>query len=86
MKTYRIALIPGDGIGNEVVPAGAEVMRKLAADGSIRFEFEEFDWGGEYFRRHGVMMPEDGLQSLTPKDAILFGSAGDPQIPDHITL
>ena len=86
MKTYRIALIPGDGIGNEVVPAGAAVMRKLAADGSIRFEFEEFDWGGEYFRRHGVMMPEDGLQSLTPKDAILFGSAGDPQIPDHITL
>ena len=86
MKTYRIALIPGDGIGNEVVPAGAEVMRKLAADGSIQFEFEEFDWGGEYFRRHGVMMPEDGLQSLAAKDAILFGSAGDPHIPDHITL
>ena len=86
MKTYRIALIPGDGIGNEVVPAGAEVMRQLAADGSIRFEFEEFDWGGEYFRRHGVMMPEDGLHSLTGKDAILFGSAGDPHIPDHITL
>ncbi len=87
MKTYRIATIPGDGIGKEVVPAGRQVLEALAAaDGSFRFEFEDFDWGGDYYRAHGVMMPEDGLNALRDKDAILFGSAGDPHIPDHITL
>ncbi|MGE0358060.1 MAG: tartrate dehydrogenase [Burkholderiales bacterium] len=87
MKTYRIATIPGDGIGREVVPAGRQVLEALAAaDGTFRFEFEDFDWGGDYYREHGVMMPEDGLDALRGKDAILFGSAGDPAIPDHITL
>ena len=87
MKTYRIATIPGDGIGKEVVPAGRKVLEALAAaDGLFRFEFENFDWGGDYYRAHGMMMPEDGLDSLRDKDAILFGSAGDPHIPDHITL
>ncbi|CAM3114963.1 tartrate dehydrogenase [Cupriavidus taiwanensis] len=87
MKTYKIATIPGDGIGKEVVPAGREVMEALAAHGaSFRFEFENFDWGGDYYRQHGVMMPADGLDALRDKDAILFGSAGDNQIPDHITL
>ena len=87
MKTYRIATIPGDGIGKEVVPAGQKVLEALAAaDGSFRFEFENFDWGGDWYRKHGVMMPEDGLVRLRDKDAILFGSAGDPHIPDHITL
>ncbi|MEO8102331.1 MAG: tartrate dehydrogenase [Betaproteobacteria bacterium] len=87
MKTYRIATIPGDGIGKEVVPAGRQVMEALAsADGSFCFEFEDFAWGGDYFRAHGVMMPGDGLDALRAKDAILFGSAGDPHIPDHITL
>jgi tartrate dehydrogenase/decarboxylase/D-malate dehydrogenase len=87
MKTYRIATIPGDGIGKEVVPAGQEVMQALAgALGSFQFEFENFGWGGDYYRAHGKMMPEDGLQALRGKDAILFGSAGDPDIPDHITL
>jgi tartrate dehydrogenase/decarboxylase / D-malate dehydrogenase len=87
MKTYRIALIPGDGIGKEVIPAGQRVLEALAAaEASFRFEFAAFDWGGDYFRRHGVMMPQDGLQALRDQDAILFGSAGDPHIPDHITL
>ncbi len=87
MKTYRIAMVPGDGIGKEVVPAGRKVLEVLAASGSaFTFEFENFDWGGDYFRRHGVMMPENGLDALRSKDAILFGSAGDPHIPDHITL
>jgi tartrate dehydrogenase/decarboxylase/D-malate dehydrogenase len=86
MKTFRIATIPGDGIGKEVVPAGRQVLEALAADGSLRFEFENFDWGGDYFRAHGVMMPADGLDALRGKDAILFGSAGDPHIPDHVTL
>ena len=87
MKTYRIATIPGDGIGKEVIPAGQKVMEALAASSeSFRFEFENFDWGGDYYRKYGVMMPGDGLDLLRDKDAILFGSAGDPYIPDHITL
>ena len=87
MKTYRIATIPGDGIGKEVVPAGREALEALAAaTGEYRFEFENFDWGGDYHRKHGIMMPHDGLEALRDKDAILFGSAGDPHIPDHITL
>jgi tartrate dehydrogenase/decarboxylase / D-malate dehydrogenase len=85
MKTYRIATIPGDGIGKEVVPAGRQVL-EVAGNGSFRCIFEDFDWGGDYYRRHGSMMPEDGLELLRGKDAILFGSAGDPHIPDHITL
>ena len=87
MKTYSIATIPGDGIGKEVVPAGRLVLETLAKTSKrFRFEFEDFDWGGDYYRKHGVMMPADGLDALRDKDAILFGSAGDPDIPDHITL
>ena len=87
MKTYHIATIPGDGIGKEVVPAGQQVLAALAAaSNSFRFEFEDFDWGGDYYRQHGVMMPANGLDALRNKDAILFGSAGDPDIADHITL
>src|SRR5512147_466976 len=87
MKTYRIATIPGDGIGKEVVPAGQQVLEALAKRSStFRFEFENFGWGGDHYREHGVMMPADGLDAIRHKDAILFGSAGDPHIPDHITL
>ena len=87
MKIYKIATIPGDGIGKEVVPAGVQVLKALAASGkSLQFECEDFDWGGDYYRKHGLMMPADGLDALRNKDAILFGSAGDPHIPDHITL
>ena len=87
MKTYKIATIPGDGIGKEVVPEGQKVLQAMAAkDPSLGFAFESFDWGGDYYRAHGVMMPENGLDALRDKDAILFGSAGDPHIPDHITL
>jgi tartrate dehydrogenase/decarboxylase/D-malate dehydrogenase len=86
MKSFRIATIPGDGIGKEVVPAGRQLLETLAADGSLRFEFEDFDWGADYYRKHGAMMPEDGLDALRDKDAILFGSAGDPRVPDHVTL
>jgi tartrate dehydrogenase/decarboxylase / D-malate dehydrogenase len=87
MKTYQIATIPGDGIGKEVIPAGQQVMEALAkVCGTFKFEFENFGWGGDYYREHGVMMPATGLEALRHKDAILFGSAGDPHIPDHITL
>lgn len=86
MKTYRIATIPGDGIGKEVIPAGQRILQALAEQESLHFEFQDFDWGGDYYRKHGVMMPADGLDALRDKDAILFGSAGDPDIADHITL
>jgi len=87
MKTYRIATIPGDGIGKEVIPAGQQVLQALAERlGTFALDFENFSWGGDWYRAHGQMMPADGLEALRGQDAILFGSAGDPQIPDHITL
>jgi tartrate dehydrogenase/decarboxylase/D-malate dehydrogenase len=86
LKTYNIASIPGDGIGKEVIPECEIVLQALAANQQIAFDFEHFDWGGDYYRLHGKMMPDDGLEPLRNKDAILFGSAGDPNIPDHITL
>lgn len=87
MKTYKVACIPGDGIGKEVIPAGQTVLETLATSrGTFRFEFENLGWGGDWYRRFGEMMPANGLDALRGKDAILFGSAGDPDIPDHITL
>lgn len=87
MKTYRIACIPGDGIGKEVIPAGQEVLQALGGAGAgFAFEFTSFGWGGDWYRAHGKMMPDDGLEALRGMDAILFGSAGDPHIPDHVTL
>ncbi len=86
MKTYRIALVPGDGIGKEVIPAGQLVLEKLVAMGYFSVDLTYFDWGGDHYRQHGCMMPDDGLHALRDVDAILFGSAGDPDIPDHITL
>ena len=87
MKTYTIAAIPGDGIGTEVIAAGVEALNALAKkDGKIKFAFDHFDWGGEYYKKHGRMMPENGRDQIRKHDAILFGSAGHPDIPDHITL
>ncbi len=87
MKTYRIAAIPGDGIGTEVISAGVEVLDAVAKrQGGFNLAFDHFDWGGEYYKKHGRMMPEDGLGQIRHHDAILFGSAGHPDIPDHITL
>ena len=87
MKTHSIATIPGDGIGKEVVPAGRQVLQaSAAADRGFALAFTDFGWGGDWFRAHGEMMPANGLDALRGMDAILFGSAGDPHIPDHITL
>src|SRR5260370_41845947 len=82
VKTYRIATIPGDGIGKEVIPAGRQVLQALAAAGkSFAFEFENFDWGGDYFRHHGVMMPDNGLDVLRGNDALLCGSPRSTHTP-----
>src|SRR6516225_2571004 len=87
MRTYKIAAIPGDGIGNEVIPAGLDVLDACGrADGGFALEVERFDWGSDYYRRHGVMMPADGLATLKPFDAIYFGAVGAPDVPDHVTL
>jgi tartrate dehydrogenase/decarboxylase/D-malate dehydrogenase len=84
MKTYRIALLPGDGIGKEVIPAAVQVLNAGAR--GFALSFEPFDWGCEYYLRHGRMMPEDGLETLRPFDAILLGAIGHPTVPDHISL
>ena len=87
MQEYSIAAIPGDGIGTEVIDAGVEVLKALAErEGTFKFRFDHFDWGGEYYKKHGRMMPENGREQIRHHDAILFGSAGHPEIPDHITL
>ena len=87
MKNYTIAAVPGDGIGPEVIAAGVKVLEAIASDSpDFELSFKHFPWGGDYYRKHGEMMPEDGVDTLRGFDAILFGSAGDPDIPDHITL
>jgi tartrate dehydrogenase/decarboxylase / D-malate dehydrogenase len=84
MKSYRLALLPGDGIGKEVIPAAVEVLK--AAVQGFALSFEAFDWSCEYYLRHGRMMPEDGIETLRPFDAILLGAIGHPTVPDHISL
>jgi tartrate dehydrogenase/decarboxylase / D-malate dehydrogenase len=86
-RTHRIAAVPGDGIGIEVVEAGCAVLDALAlVEPDLAFEVERFPWGSSYYLEHGVMMPADGFERLRDFDAILFGSAGDPRVPDHVTL
>ncbi len=88
MKTYNIAVIPGDGIGQEVTPEGVRVLEAVAeVDGGFRLGYQQFPWGCEYYLQHGLMMAKDGLQLLKPFDAIFFGAVGFPEkVPDHITL
>ncbi|RHZ95508.1 tartrate dehydrogenase [Cereibacter sphaeroides] len=87
IRTHRIAAIPGDGIGIEVVAAGLEVLEALAdRDGGFRFEVQSFDWGTDRYRRTGAFMPEDGADRLRGFDAILFGAVGAPDVADHLTL
>jgi tartrate dehydrogenase/decarboxylase/D-malate dehydrogenase len=87
MRQYRIAAIPGDGIGAEVIAAGMKVLALCAErDGGFRLRFDHFDWGSDYYKRHGVMMPENGLDLIRRHDAIYFGAVGAPDVPDHVTL
>ncbi len=86
MKTFSIAVIPGDGVGQEVVPASVQVLDAIAARHNASLKYEHFDWGADYYNRFGVMMPANALELLRDKDAIFLGAVGDPKIPDHITL
>ena len=86
MQSYSIALIAGDGVGQEVVPAAVRVLEAAARKHELRLEFVRFDWGAAYYFRHGRMMPVEALDLLRPMDAILLGAVGSPEIPDHITL
>jgi tartrate dehydrogenase/decarboxylase/D-malate dehydrogenase len=87
MREYKIAAIPADGIGPEVIAAGLEVLDALAArDGGFRLAVTRYDWGSDYYRKHGALMPPDGLERLRAADAIYFGAVGAPDVPDHVTL
>jgi tartrate dehydrogenase/decarboxylase / D-malate dehydrogenase len=87
MREYSIAAIPADGIGPEVIAAGTMVLESLEKRlGDIRFNVESFDWGSDYYKKTGVMMPADGLETLKKFDAIYFGAVGAPDVPDHVTL
>ena len=85
MKNYRIAVIAGDGIGKEVVPAGIEVLNLAAEQGGFRCEFTQIPWGCDYYLEHGRMMDEDGVDRLMKFDAIYLGAIGDPRVADHIS-
>lgn len=86
MSTIKIAVIPGDGIGKEVIPQGIRVLDTLAEKHNVNIEWTEFDWSCETYHKTGRMMPEDGLETLRQFDAIYLGAVGYPGVPDHISL
>ena len=87
MRIHKIAAIPGDGIGKEVIPAGLEVLEAVAIrDGGFELDITHLDWGSDQYISTGEFLPEDGLELLKLHDSILFGAVGDPRVPDHLTL
>src|SRR3954454_11511071 len=87
MKEHRIAVIPGDGIGREVIPEGVRALEAVAAKHGIRLNWTEFDWSCDYYMKHGRMRPDDAPDILRQFDAIYFGAVGDPKrVPDHISV
>ena len=81
MQKFKIAVIAGDGVGQEVIPAGKQVLDRLAS-----FEWTDLPWGSEHYFSHGRMAPENFLDVLAPFEAIFLGAVGHPDIPDHVTL
>ncbi len=85
-QEYRIAVIPGDGIGREVVPEGIQVLDAAASRHGFRLQWDEFSWSCETYRETGRMMPDDGLEQIARHDAIFLGAVGFPGVPDHVSL
>src|SRR6202163_4478277 len=86
MQRFKIAVIAGDGVGQEVTPEAIRVLDCGATKADTAFDYTRFDWGAEHYLHHGRMMPADAIDRLRESDAILLGAVGHPDIPDHITL
>src|SRR5262245_58653537 len=85
-NTFSIAVIAGDGIGQEVVPVAVTVLNQLGKRFDLHFDFRTFDWGSDHYFKHGTMMPANALESLRGFNAILLGAIGHPKIQDNVTL
>mgnify|MGYP001200552578 FL=1 len=86
MRSYKIALIPGDGIGKEVMPEGIRVLEAVGRKFDLNFTWQEYDWSCETYHKTGRMMPEDGIDQMRDSDAVYLGAVGYPGVPDHISL
>ena len=86
MSTFKVAVIPGDGIGNEVTPEGLRVLEAAGRKFGLNFQFTHFDWSCEVYAKTGSMMPVDGLEQLKKFDSVLLGAVGYPGVPDHVSL
>ena len=85
-KTYRIAVIPGDGIGKETVPESLRVLEAAQKRFGFSLQLDEYDWSCETYKKTGAMMPADGLERIAEADSILLGAVGFPGVPDHVSL
>ena len=85
MKTHRIAVLAGDGIGKEVIPAGIDVLKTASTLGGFALDFTSFAWGCDFYLKNGRMMDADAVDQLRTFDAIYLGAIGDPKVPDHIS-
>jgi len=86
LKDYKIAVIPGDGIGKEVMPAGVSVLQTVANEHGFKLSVTDYPWSCETYHATGKMMPDDGIEQLRGSDAIYLGAVGFPGVPDHISL
>ena len=86
MAAYKIAVIPGDGIGSEVMPEGIRVLEAVGRAHGVEFTWDELDWSCERYHKTGAMMPDDGLASIRDHDAVYLGAVGFPGVPDHVSL
>src|SRR6185295_5941140 len=82
----KIAVVPGDGIGNEVVPEGIRVLEAVGSRFGLGYTWDTFDWSCQRFAKTGAMMPADGLEQIAKHDAIYLGAVGWPGVPDHVSL
>lgn len=86
MNTYKISVIPGDGIGHEVTPVSLQVLDTIGAQCGFSFDYTQYDYSCEYYKENGTMMPDDAIERLSDSDAIFLGAVGYPGVPDHISL